>query len=267
MAREGTRVARGIVRLSGPIEEQAAFLQDLVTNDVGRAVPGAPAYAALLTPQGKYLADFLILKGEAGFALDTAPALAEPLERRLRMYLLRRPLTLERAEEQVGLVWGTDEAPEGAERDPRHPALGWRLYGARADEASADGDLLAHRLGLGIPEGGTDLVPNDTYPLEAGFEALSGVDFRKGCYVGQEVTARMKHKAELRKGYRRVRLSGAGEIGAEIRTADGRPAGTLYSNADGLGIAHLRLDRAESADTLAFEGGTVEEIRSMPEKF
>ena len=96
-----------------------------------------------------------------------------------------------------------------------------------------------------IPETGIELIPNDSYLLECGFERLHGVDFRKGCYVGQEVTARMKHKTELRKGLVRVQVDGAAPVGTEIVTADGKPAGTLFTQSGGQAIAHLRLDRAE----------------------
>ena len=95
-----------------------------------------------------------------------------------------------------------------------------------------------------IPETGIELVPNESYPLELGFERLSGVDFKKGCYVGQEVTARMKHKTELKKGLARVRVEGTAPVGSPIEGADGKPAGTLYTQANGLGLAYLRFDRA-----------------------
>ena len=96
-----------------------------------------------------------------------------------------------------------------------------------------------------IPESAVELIPNDTYPLEAGFERLNGVDFKKGCYVGQEVTARMKHKTEFKKGFRTVDVDGAAQVGTDITTADGKTAGTLYSQSNGKGIAYLRFDRAK----------------------
>ena len=133
----------------------------------------------------------------------------------------------------------TGAAPEGALADPRHPELGWRLYG---DEEGDDGtDFDAIRVAHCIPETGVELTP-DTFILEAGFGRLNGVDFRKGCYVGQEVTARMKHKTELRKGLRQVRVEGSADIGTEI-LSNGKAAGRLYTQSNGLGIAYLRFDR------------------------
>lgn len=124
--------------------------------------------------------------------------------------------------------------------DPRHAAMGWRLYG---DDAGDDGtDFDALRVRHCIPASGIELTP-DTFILEAGFERLNGVDFRKGCYVGQEVTARMKHKTELQKGLVTVEIEGAAPIGTPI-TAAGKPAGTLFTQSGGQAIAHLRFNRA-----------------------
>jgi folate-binding protein YgfZ len=137
---------------------------------------------------------------------------------------------------------GLTDAPAGALPDPRHPALGWRLYGTDAGKTpSIDWDAI--RVAHVIPETGRELLVDDSYILEAGFERLHGVDFRKGCYVGQEVTARMKHKTDLRKGLARVRVTGPAAYGDEI-TADGKPAGTLFTRAGDHAIAYLRLDRA-----------------------
>ncbi len=149
------------------------------------------------------------------------------------------------------MVLGTGAAPAGAVADPRHADLGWRAYPADPGAllaglaALTPADLAARRVALGVPETGVELIPDDSYILEMGFERLHGVDFRKGCYVGQEVTARMKHKTELRKGLARVRIEGAAPPpGTEIRNGD-KAAGTLYSTAEGLGLAHLRFDRAD----------------------
>lgn len=228
-------MTRAIISVTGGDRE--GFLQNLVTNDVARA-RGGLAYAALLTPQGKYLADFL-LKGEADrLLIDVAAALAPALLQRLSMYRLRADVAL--APLDMGVARGLGEPPEGAVADPRHPALGWRLYGAAGDDGT---DWDAVRVAHVVPESGVELTP-DTFILEAGFERLHGVDFRKGCYVGQEVTARMKHKTELRKGLVGVVVEGAAPVGTPILAADGREAGTLYTQAGGRGIAYLRLDRA-----------------------
>ena len=226
---------RKVLRISGG--DARTFLQGLVTNDVGRLDAG-PVYAAMLTPQGKYLADFLLLAEHAeAVLLDVDAALAPMLMQRLAMYRLRADVTI--AETDLRVRRGTGPAPDGAVIDPRHPALGWRLYGEASGDDGTDWDAL--RVAHGIPETGVELTP-DTYILEAGFERLHGVDFRKGCYVGQEVTARMKHKTELKKGLVTVAIEGAAPVGTEI-TAGGKPAGTLFTQSDGRAIAYLRFDR------------------------
>lgn len=228
---------RQIYSISGP--DRIDFLQGLITNDARRLSQG-PVYAALLSPQGKYLADFLLIPRGDEVLLDIAAPLAEATVRRLSMYKLRADVAI--APTALKLRRGTGPAPEGAVADPRHPALGWRLYGPDEGDDGTDWDAL--RVAHCIPESGAELTP-DTYILEAGFERLNGVDFRKGCYVGQEVTARMKHKTELKKGLTRVTLEGAADAGTPILTADGRPAGTLHTRSGDAGIAYLRFDRAE----------------------
>lgn len=233
---------RTVIAFSGDAAEQLDFLQSLVTNDISKAGEDALVYSALLTPQGKYLCDFLVWRtAEGDFRLDVATSLAADLVKRLTMYRLRRPVKITAEPAPVTVLWG--DAADAGLRDPRHPALGWRVYGQAEGEAGTD-DYDLHRLHLGIPESGVDLVPNDTYVLEAGFETMNGVDFRKGCYVGQEIVARMKHKTDLKKGIRLVRVEGEGPPSTPLLTADGKPAGTLLSNRDGIGLAHLRFDRA-----------------------
>ena len=226
---------RRIIEISGA--DRASFLQGLVSNDL-RKLDQGPVYAAMLTPQGKYLADFILLAQGEVILLDVAEALAEGLVKRLSMYKLRADVSLRFSEMTVAR--GTGPAPEGAVADPRHAALGWRLYGGCGEDGT---DWDAIRVRETIPETGIELTP-ETYILEAGFERLQGVDFRKGCYVGQEVTARMKHKTELRKGLVRVGVGGAAPIGTPI-TAEGREVGTLYTQSNGAALAHLRLDLAQ----------------------
>lgn len=231
--------ARQIFTLTGP--DTLSFLQGLVSNDVGKLKDGL-VYAALLTPQGKYLADFFLLQQGQAVLLDVAEPLAAGLVKRLNMYKLRADVTI--APSDLVLSQGLDAAPPDGHLDPRTPALGWRAYRPEPGPTIPTDDWDALRVAHGIPESGIELTPDDTYILEAGFERLHGVDFRKGCYVGQEVTARMKHKIELRKGLARVAISGDAEPGAEI-TADGKPAGTLHTRSGDRALAHLRFDRAE----------------------
>lgn len=226
---------RTVFRISGTDAE--AFLQGLVTNDVTRA-RNALVYAALLTPQGKYLADFFLGPAEGGFLLDASAAQADGLAARLSMYKLRAQVAIEPTQLQVHRGLGTP--PRDGLADPRHAAMGWRAY--RLDPPPADTvDWDSLRVAHCIPESAVELTP-DSYILEAGFEALNGVDFRKGCYVGQEVTARMKHKTELRKGLILVAVEGAAPSGTDI-TANGKAVGRLFTQADGQAIAHLRFDR------------------------
>jgi tRNA-modifying protein YgfZ len=228
---------RRILHLTGP--DTIDFLQGVVTNDLKRLSQG-PVYAAMLTPQGKYLADFFVVRQEDGVLVDVAAELGDMLAQRLSMYKLRAKVQI--AESPLHLHRGTGEVPADGWADPRLPDLGWRAY-REAAETDDGTDWDALRVAHGVPETGVELTP-DTFILEAGFERLNGVDFRKGCYVGQEVTARMKHKTVLRKGLAQVAVEGAAPVGTEI-TAGGKPAGTLFTQSGGKGIAYLRFDRAE----------------------
>ncbi len=226
---------RSVFRLKG--KDCRDFLQNLVTNDVSGLDDGI-VWTGLLTPQGKYLADFFLVPDGEAVLLDVAQPLAPGLVQRLNMYKLRSDVQVE--ETDITPARGLGPAPGGAFSDPRHVSLGWRGYGGQAGE---DVDWLAVRVALGLPESGIELLPNESYPLEVGFEEFNGVDFRKGCYVGQEVTARMHHKTELKKGLRRVSVSAPVSSGSEIINADERPAGTIYSQSNGQAIAYLRFDR------------------------
>lgn len=230
---------RAILRVTGP--DRVKFLQGLVTNDMNRVARDGIAYAAMLTPQGKYLADFLLVAEGDAILIDTPRETADDLLRRLTLYKLRADAQI--AAVDMPVTTGTGPAPDGALPDPRHPDLGWRLYGQALTEGAAV-DWPARHVALMVPCHGTDLIPNDSFILEMGFGRLNGVDFRKGCYVGQEVTARMHHKTELRKGLVAVRLDGAAQPGDPILTADGREAGRLGTVAGDRALAFLRLDRA-----------------------
>lgn len=225
---------RTVLRIGGA--DANGFLKGLVTRD---AQPGALAYSALLTPQGKYLADFFLIARGEDLLLDVKSDLAPALAQRLAMYRLRAAVTIEDA--GLSVVRGLGPMPEGAYPDPRDGSLGWRAYGVEGGDPNVDWDAL--RVAACVPETGVELVPNETYILEAGFDQLSGVDHRKGCYVGQEVTARMKHKTELKKGFVTVEVQGGAPVGTEIMAGD-KPAGTLFTQAGDKGIAYLRFDRA-----------------------
>lgn len=241
---------RHIFRLSGP--DTRGFLQGLVTNNVDGLASGL-VYAALLTPQGKYVSDFFLIPDGDAVLLDSHGEHAEMLRQRLSMYKLRADVTLE--DTSLHLHRGLGDIPEDGFADPRHIGMGWRAY--RNVPQTEDGiDWTALRVAHLIPETDIELTPN-TFILEMGFEALHGVDFRKGCYVGQEVTARMKHKTTLRKGLARVEVTGDALPGTEI-LADGKAAGTLFSRAGARALAYLRFDRAEGT----MQAGEATVIRS-----
>ena len=225
---------RTVLALGG--SDRVSFLQGLVTNDVTGAL--GITYNALLTPQGKFVADFFVITEHDRLLLDVATSHVQVLGQKLTMYRLRADVTIDLTD--IVVSRGTGTAPDGAYEDPRHPALGWRAYGAA--DISDDTDWDALRVDLMIPETGIELT-EDTYILEAGFEALHGVNFKKGCFVGQEIVARMKHKTTLRKGLAQVKIEGERASGDEI-SADGKPAGTLYTVSGDRGLAFLRFDRA-----------------------
>jgi len=220
--------------------DRLTFLQGMLCNDV-RPLGKGPGlvYAALLTPQGKYLADMFVGAQGEGVFLDIDSSLARATIQRLSMYLLRADVLFGPA--NLSLTRGLGPAPAEAFADPRHPDLGWRFYGAQMDTPQTDWDAL--RVTHIIPESGIELVPNDSYILENGFDRLNGVSFRKGCYVGQEVTARMRHKTELKKALVRVVITGAAPVGTPIMAGD-RVAGTLFTQSGGFALAHLRMDWA-----------------------
>ncbi|MFN3846498.1 MAG: YgfZ/GcvT domain-containing protein [Paracoccaceae bacterium] len=221
------------------------FLQGLVSNDM-LPLEKAPGilWAALLSPQGKYLADFFVIRPEDAdhLLIDIHKSIASDTLRRLTMYRLRADVQITASD--LTVTRGLGLAPPGAWSDPRHPALGWRGYGSAINGPRVAIDWDAIRVDHCIPETGIELIANDTYLLEAGFERLHGVDFRKGCYVGQEVTARMKHKTVLKKGLVTVAISGTAPPGTPILSGD-KEAGMLFTQAGGKAIAYLRFDRME----------------------
>jgi len=228
---------RTILRITG--EDRVDFLQGLLSNDMKKLADGL-VYAALLSPQGKYLFDFFLFARDDAVFLDVKSDAAAALSARLNMYRLRADVAIEASD--LLLSRGLGDAPEGAFCDPRDPALGWRTYRQQAG-ADAAIDWAALRVARMIPETGVELIPNETYILEMGFERLNGVDFRKGCYVGQEVTARMKHKTALKKGLAQVSIDGPVAPGAVI-SRDGKEVGRVHTVAGPRALAYLRFERA-----------------------
>jgi folate-binding protein YgfZ len=258
---------RGVIKVSGT--DARGFLNNLVTSDLDPIRPGVGRFAALLTPQGKIVADFLVTEAAAedggGFLIDCAHALAQTLADKLGFYKLRAKILVENLSDRLGVlaVWDGElhTGPGPAFADPRDSRLGWRLLvpsdlaakaatliGAEiADVAAYD----AHRIACGVPRGGIDFWYGDAFPHETNMDRLNGVDFDKGCYVGQEVVSRMQHRGTARSRIVRLLLGGAPpEAGVEIRAGD-KVVGTMGSSADGAGLALIRLDRAADAQDAA----------------
>lgn len=229
---------RSVLRVSG--DDRESFLQGLVTNDVGGLARGL-VYTALLAAQGKYLADFFLVPAEDAILIDVDTSLAASLLQRLTLYRLRAKVDV--APLEISVHRGLGMAPEGGFPDPRHPALGWRCYGKDLRSEGAT-DWNALRVEHVVPETGSELIVDDSYILEFGFDRLNGVDFRKGCFVGQEIVARMKHKTTLRKALVRVGIDGEAPLGTPI-TSGGKEAGRLCTQSGEAALAYLRLDRAK----------------------
>ena len=242
--------ARGVVAISG--EDRVAFLQGLVSNDVAPVAPGRAVWAALLTPQGKWLADFFVLSDGARLLLDCERAQAPMLAQRLARYRLRARVALADLSDalHVHAAWdGAPEVPAGAiaAPDPRLPEAGWRVLAPAVLPGNADpADWDAHRIALGLPDGSRDLEAEKTVLLEAGFDELHGVSWTKGCYMGQELTARTHYRGLVRRRLIPVEIAGAAPApGSVVLRLDGPAAtevGTLRSVAGTIGLATLRLD-------------------------
>jgi folate-binding protein YgfZ len=243
---------RALLALKG--EEAAGFLNGLVSNSVTGLVAGRAVYAALLTPQGKFLHDFFVTADpvRSGLLLDVAAERLPDLQKRLTMYRLRAKVGIEAvAGFRCYAIFGDDAAPSGPASgilfaDPRLPALGWRLWlpaDATPDLPVADRAAYErHRLGLGVPEGVRDIEIDKGLLLESHFEVLNGVDFRKGCYIGQELTARTKYRGLVKKQLYRVSSDQVLPPPGTPVTANGQEVGQLRSALGGQGLALLRLD-------------------------
>lgn len=229
---------RGILQLTG--SDKHSFLSNLITNEINSE---GLHYAALLNPQGKYIADFFVLVKKNEILIDVAKTLLSSLVSRLTMYRLRADVTIKTID--CDMSCGIGIAPEAAFMDPRSKALGWRLYGKESKEIV---DWPSIRVENVIPETGIELGP-DKFLLEMDFERLNGVDFKKGCFVGQEIVARMKHKTVLRKGLKQVKIAGSAAPGSPI-ISNGKVAGTIYTQHNGRALAYLRFDRVAN-DMLA----------------
>jgi len=254
---------RGVVKVAG--DDARNFLHGLLTADIGEVTPDNACFAALLTPQGKIVVDAIVAEAPAadggGFFLDVPKALAKALLDKLNFYRLRAKVAVADLSDALGImaVWDGGGATDYGlcYGDPRLPALGRRVvlppHLAAAAAADLGAELVpaaafeAHRIALGVPRGGLDFSYGDAFPHEADMDQLHGVDFDKGCFVGQEVVSRMEHRGNARTRIVPVAYDGfAPEPGAAV-TAAGKPVGTFGSSAGGRALAMLRLDRAADA--------------------
>jgi tRNA-modifying protein YgfZ len=244
---------RGVVRVAG--EDAEKLLQGIITSDMDLLATQAAIHAGLLTPQGKILFEFFVARSGDGFLLETARGQAVGLAKRLTLYKLRAKVDIRDASAgySVTSAWGeaAPYSPGGTEgtllfSDPRLPDLGWRvLADGRLEGANADAaDYHAHRISLGVPEGGKDYVLGETFPHEANMDLLNGVSFSKGCFVGQEVVSRMQHRGTARK--RIVIVESGTPLQAGDAVMAGQAAiGTIGSVAGNRALALVRLDRVE----------------------
>ncbi len=251
---------RGVVAVTGP--DAGKLLHGLVTNDLALLENGSTAiHAALLTPQGKIIADFFVVKAEDGYLLEVTREKAAELAKRIGLYKLRANVEIRDVGEhyRVLAVWGESPPSHGATgktlgfEDPRLPGLGLRILADAtfaADISSATSgigagpaDYHAHRIALGVPEGGKDYPFGDTFPHEALLDQLNGVSFTKGCFVGQEVVSRMEHRTAVRKRVVPVVGEAPLQSGADVKAGD-VTIGTVGSVAGNRGLALVRLDRA-----------------------
>lgn len=251
--------SRALIEVSG--EDWRSFLQGLITQDVDTLSPGQARFGALLNPQGRLLFDLFVIGREDGVWLDVEKAHRDALVMRLTMYRLRAKVRIAPDETKVFAAFGADPG-QGWAPDPRLPALGWRAYGdfaPNADEAAYD----AHRLALGVP-GPADWGVEQTYPIEANFDLLNGIDFKKGCFVGQETTSRMKRRGQVKNRMLPLAFDGQPPApGAELLNGE-RRAGEVLSGQGGRAMALVRLDRLEGALTAEGRPATAEVPAWLP---
>lgn len=236
---------RSLVDVSGP--DARSFLQGLITCDMEKVSPHAAGFGALLTPQGKIITDFLIYEQSDGFLLDVPRAQLADLLKRLTLYKLRAKVSVsERADLCVVAMW--DEVVAGTVADPRSDQLGSRLVVARDQAASTDMQAYeARRIEAGIPKGGVDFTYGDAFPHDVNMDLINGVDFRKGCYVGQEVVSRVQHRSTARRRILKLSFDGAAPAPGTPVMAGEIEIGVVGSSVGPVALVSVRTDKLEDA--------------------
>jgi len=239
--------ARGVIAVGG--EDRVTFLNGLVSNDVALVAPGRAVWAALLSPQGRYISDFFIYADAGRLLLEAPQAMVADLLRRLSRFRLRMKVELQDVTESLLVYAAWDGLPPSAliaAPDPRLQPAGYRLISSESlEETASEAAYDAHRLVLGLPDGPPDLEPDKTLLLEAGFDELNGVAWDKGCYMGQELTARTKYRGLVKRRLVPVTLDAAPPAPGTPVMAEGSEVGTLRSSAGQIGLAMLRIDALE----------------------
>ena len=238
------KLSRSVIHISG--EGMGEWLSGLITNTLSNDLN----FAGLLTPQGKIIADFFIYgRGHGDSVLiDLPDKFLETVEKRLKMYRLRKPIQITHQPMSVYAVWGDDVADDLGFQDPRLPALGHRFIELTPfDENISDGDYDAHRLSLGVPDSQWDFDTQQVFPADANMDLMNGVDFSKGCFVGQEVVSRMKRMTTVKKRMRGIILDGEAKAGDRILSGERVIGDVLHVNGK-MGMAMIRLDRLRAAE-------------------
>ena len=274
---------RGLLLLSG--NEVDTFLQGLVSNDVTQADGTKAVYSALLTPQGKFLYDFFMIRTDNGVILDCRADDIPAFSKKLKMYKLRSDVALEdvSGDYQISALFGDDldsVLPDDIDqrvmedgsmiyRDPRLATAGLRLLALKSmdmsslgAETASDADYQQYRISLGLPEAPSDLITDKSILLESGFDELNGVDWKKGCYMGQELTARTKYRGLIKKRLVPIQIDGETSSGDDVM-ADGKVVGDVRSVQQGIGIAMIKLDALRQHSS--FDAGQAKVSVDLPD--
>lgn len=263
--------SRALLHLKG--KDVVSFLQNLITCDMEKLAVGSASFGALLTPQGKVLFDFVVLHEDQGFILDIDREQRDALAKRLNFYKLRADVHIANDDRSVLAGWDSSTSPNpspvpaGGFADPRHAGLGWRLFGTSAETNSTEEAWHENRIAQGVPQSGLDFELGSVFPHDVLMDQMQcgGIDFSKGCYVGQEVVSRMQHRGTARNRFviATAQQVLSPDVTGENLTAGGKRVGTMGSIAGVHGLAIVRVDRigqALEANTQILAGGTSVEL-------